>query len=236
MKIKFICCDRHVAKHYPPVPTAKARPDWYNKVPGFLGEPLTSPPTVKKCMPIYDHITAGYMIYSPVEMEIKIGERPKNTDGSAVSTFHRTYPAAWTNQEPQEGHSHEQCPVKLDGQQKDYITFSVPWRIETPPGYSCLIQQPYFFFEDRFTLFPGIVDTDTIDVPWVNWPGVMNGKPGDKVTIEPGAPLMQIIPFKRDEWQMEVEVDERGAERDTALKFFLTNAYARIFHRKKKYK
>ena len=49
MKIKFICGDRHVAKHYPPVPTAKARPDWYNRVPGFLGEPLQSPPTVKKC-------------------------------------------------------------------------------------------------------------------------------------------------------------------------------------------
>jgi hypothetical protein len=35
---------------------------------------------------------------------------------------------------------------------------------------------------------------------------------------------------------MEIEVDESGVKRDTSLKFFLTNAYARIFHRKKSYK
>ena len=64
MKIKFICGDRHVAKHFPVKPASKERPDWYNKLPGFLGEPLHSPPTIKKCMPIYDHMTAGYIIYN----------------------------------------------------------------------------------------------------------------------------------------------------------------------------
>ena len=57
MKIKFICGDKHVAKHFPPKPATKDRPDWYNKLPGFLGEPLSSPPTLKKCMPVYDHMT-----------------------------------------------------------------------------------------------------------------------------------------------------------------------------------
>ena len=116
----------------------------------------------------------------------------------------------------------------------DYV--SVPWRIETPPGYSCLIQPPYFHFEKRFTLWPGIVDTDTIDVPWSNWPGHMNIPKGESVKVQPGTPLMQVFPFKREDWEMEIEVDEAGKARDTSLKFFLTNAYARIFHRKKSYK
>ena len=115
-KIKFICGDRHVAKHSPPIPTAKARPDWYNALPGFIGEPLQSPPTIKKCMPVYDHLTAGYIVHNPVEQEITIGERPAQ-DGSPVESFRRLYPQAWTRQEEQEGHSHEQCPVKLDGAQ-----------------------------------------------------------------------------------------------------------------------
>ncbi len=233
MKIKFICGDRHVAKHFPPVPASKARPDWYNKLPGFLGQPLQSPPTIKKCMPVYDHITAGYIVYNPVEQEIACGNR----DNSDVVAFRRRFPDAWNNQEPQEGHMHEQCPIHVnENERRDYITFSVPWRIETPPGYSCLIQQPYFEFEKRFTLFPAIVDTDTIDVPWVNWPGHMNIEEGKSTTIQPGTPLMQVIPFKRDAWEMETVVDEAGKARDTSLKFFLTNAYARIFHQKKSYK
>ncbi len=235
MKIKFICGDRHVAKHFPPIPASKSRPDWYNNLPGFLGKPLSSPPTIKKCMPIYDHITAGYIVHNPVEQEITTQTRP--SEHGDVKGFVRRYPQAWTNQEEQEGHLHSQCPIHVNNEERrDYITFSVPWRIETPPGYSCLIQQPYFEFEKRFTLFPGIVDTDTIDVPWVNWPGHMNTTDGESVKVQPGTPLMQIIPFKREDWEMEVEVDESGIKRDTSLKFFLTNAYARIFHRKKSYK
>ena len=94
----------------------------------------------------------------------------------------------------------------------------------------------YLHFKEGFTLFPGIVDTDTIDVPWVNWPGHMNIGKDESVIIQPGTPLMQIFPFKREDWEMKIEVDEGGIKRDTSLKFFLTNAYARIFHRKKKYK
>ena len=64
----------------------------------------------------------------------------------------------------------------------------------------------------------------------------MNTNPGESVTIAPGTPLMQVIPIKREDWEMETIVDEEGKKRDTSLKFFLTNAYARIFHRKKVYK
>ena len=234
MKIKFICGDKHVAKHFPPTPASKERPKWYNDMPGWLGEPNTSPPTIKKCMPVYDMMTAGYIIHTPVEQEIKCGIRHDSED---IISFNRRFPMAWADmQEPNEGHMHEQCPVHVKGNRRDFITFSVPWRIETPPGYSCLIQPPYFHFEERFTLWPGIVDTDVIDVPWSNWPGHMNTGAEETVTIQPGTPLMQIFPFKREDWEMEVEVDEAGKARDTSLKFFLTNAYKRIFHQKKKYK
>ena len=64
----------------------------------------------------------------------------------------------------------------------------------------------------------------------------MNIATGESTTIQPGTPLMQVIPFKRDAWEMETVVDESGKARDTSLKFFLTNAYARIFHQKKSYK
>ena len=238
MDIEFICSDKSVLKHFPIVPAKDCLPQWYKEL---HAQDNNGVPTVAGCMPVRDMVTSGYIVPNAFEQEV-ISD---SLNQYGEEEIERVYPVEEIGKffeiqnhmtHPGSGHSHSQCPVEIEGSKKSYFKISLPWQIKTPPGYSCLIQQPYFFFEDRFTLFPGIVDTDTIDVPWVNWPGVMNGKPGDKVTIEPGAPLMQIIPFKRDEWQMEVEVDERGAERDTALKFFLTNAYARIFHRKKKYK
>ena len=54
--------------------------------------------------------------------------------------------------------------------------------------------------------------------------------------LDSSTKINKIFPFKREDWEMKIEVDEGGIKRDTSLKFFLTNAYARIFHRKKKYK
>ena len=92
---------------------------------------------------------------------------------------------------------------------------------------------PFYHFEDRYKLFPAIIDTDTIDVPWNNWPGVMSK---EEFTLEPGAPLAQVIPIKRENWRMELQVDEDGLKRETGLKFFLSDAYAKLFHRKKRYR
>jgi len=228
--IKFICGEPKVAEHYPVVPAGKLKPQWYKDTNAWVGQPHQSYPTIKKCMPVGDLINAGYIVTNPVEQTLRTEPR---RDISGVQGFTREYPVGWSIQAPQEGHEHEQCPVKMNGTKKDYITFSVPWRIETPPGWSCLIMAPFYHFEERYKLFPAIIDTDTIDVPWNNWPGVMSK---EEFTLEPGAPLAQVIPIKRDNWRMELEVDESGLKRETGLKFFLSDAYAKLFHRKKRYR
>ena len=58
----------------------------------------------------------------------------------------------------------------------------------------------------------------------------------DRFTLQPGEPLAQVIPFKREDWEMELEVNENSIKRNSALKFFLSDAYSKIFHRKKKFK
>lgn len=49
-----------------------------------------------------------------------------------------------------------------------------PWTIITPPGYSCLFVSPLNNSDDRFTILPGIVDTDKYTLE-VNFPFVVNG-------------------------------------------------------------
>ncbi len=45
-KIKFICGDEAVAKHFPVVPAGKMRPEWYSKLKPWIGEPHQSYPTI----------------------------------------------------------------------------------------------------------------------------------------------------------------------------------------------
>lgn len=81
-----------------------------------------------------------------------------------------------------------------------------PWVISTPPGYSCLFLPPMNNTDDRFSIIPGIVDTDTYKNE-INFPFVINGDkyPTLETMIKKGTPYVQVIPFKRDRWKMKVE-------------------------------
>ena len=80
-----------------------------------------------------------------------------------------------------------------------------PWKIKTPPGYSCLFIPPMHREFDHFHILPGIVDTDKF-MTNVNFPFCINqGKyPSFKKIFERGLPYVQVIPFKRDPWKMNI--------------------------------
>ena len=81
-----------------------------------------------------------------------------------------------------------------------------PWKIKTPSGYSCLFVSPLHNSDDRFSIIPSIVDTDTFSIE-INFPIVINGDkyPVLETIIKKGTPYVQIIPFKRDSWKMSIE-------------------------------
>ena len=59
--------------------------------------------------------------------------------------------------------------------------------------------------DDRFSIIPGIVDTDSFSLE-INFPIVLNGDkyPVIKTTIKKGTPYVQVIPFKREKWKMKI--------------------------------
>ncbi len=81
-----------------------------------------------------------------------------------------------------------------------------PWFIKTPPGYSCLFVPPLNNCDDRFDIIPGIVDTDDWDLE-INFPFVLNGDKYEtlETVIKRGTPYVQVIPFKRDSWEMKIK-------------------------------
>ena len=101
----------------------------------------------------------------------------------------------------------EKCPYAQKNKNLPINKILNPWIIKTSPGYSCLFLPPLNNEDDRFSIIPGIVDTDTFESE-VNFPFVCNGDkyPRLKTTIEQGTPYVQVIPFKRDSWYFEKEI------------------------------
>lgn len=222
MDIKFTASDPVVVENFPPRPANKSIPDWYRDLDMWKKNQYAGAgwPTIKHCMPAQDMLTAGYILFNPYETIIQPIKNQGIVDykaNSVVADYIKS-------------HDHQQCPVKIHGQAKHYFKINQPWIVRTPPGYSCLFIQPFYHFEERFVLLPSIVDTDKHDLE-VSLPGyAMSDK---EFKLELGQPLMQVIPFKRDAWNMTAEV---APTKRSLLHCILTAAYRTVFHQKKSFK
>ena len=84
-----------------------------------------------------------------------------------------------------------------------------PWQIKTPEGYSSLLM-PVLNANLPLQFSAGIVNTDSYHNK-INFPFFVREK--WKGVVKKGTPLIQVIPFKRDEWEHEVRVmNEQDAE------------------------
>ena len=206
MKIRFKTIHNEVLEHLP-FPIKKEIPDWYKELSGHWDNKRV-PNTVKKCMPFQDALVSGYCIPLPVDLTMRKVQR----DGEQKLDLH--WGAGYTLENMGvETHHPKQFggmprPV---GSMKGVIKFNMPYRIETPPGYSILCIAPMNRERKYFEIISGIIDTDTYD-GLINFPSYMmnfeNGDQGyDSIVIPGGTPVAHIFPFKRDSWQMSVEKD-----------------------------
>lgn len=146
--------------------------------------------TYKMCVPFLDAMTSGYVVTTEYDVEI-----------SEING----YPAAlWRTNKKEliSGHDDVQwegmpCP---DGYFPQMLKFDNELVIETPKEYSVLFTAPFNRPDLPFYCFSGIVDTDKYPMP-VHFPFFI--KKGFVGIIEKGTPVIQIIPFKREEWQID---------------------------------
>lgn len=219
-----------VPDDFAPKPAYTCIPDWYKNLESYMGgekqpngEGSTSA-TIKRCMPVFDAITAGYILFTPVDVWIS------QRDGEPWYE--------WPSYGPIQFHPVEQAPThpNRNGHKTSYPKWINPWAIKTEPGYSVMFVQP-FHRESIFNILPAVVDTDQYDSP-VNFPFVLNDVTY-KGIIPAGTPMAQVIPFKRESWQMEIGNDEdRNNQNKTTIKlrskFF--DGYKSLFRQLKEYK
>lgn len=221
--------DKKIEQEYYPKPAKFFIPEWYQKMESYftgkkeIGPGGQNPGTIKKCIPVFDAITAGYIITLPTDVYVK------QVDGVPYYS--------WASLGMMEFHPVEQAPThpNRNGHQVTYPKWVNPWVIQTPKGYSTMFTQP-MHRESVFTILPGIVDTDTYPTT-VNFPFVLNDITFEGM-IPAGTPIAQVIPIKRDSWKMEIGGQkELKVSQDTTIrlmsKFF--NRYKTLFWNKKEY-
>jgi hypothetical protein len=209
-----------------PYPASKAIPDWWKNANSsfqHLNIPTSGMSTFKRCMPILDVLSAGYII--PLHSDIEVVQ--VNNETKIMSPFPRPV-------------VEKHMPQKVSGIEipngySDVVfKYMVNWTIKTPPGYSCLVTHPFGYNNLPFHSFSGIVDSDKFHAD-INTPFTL--KKNFSGVIPKGTPMMQIIPFKREDWESKIL---KGTPSEVEKNYIilmtkLHSGYKKFFRDKKTY-
>jgi hypothetical protein len=230
-----------------PIPVKLNIPEWYKKLEHTLEKK-----TIKGCMPFLDTLTSGYLLKMPQDFNIRHNVDSKNEKGEMVKDSFQTFALHSQSQllhaksinlnSSISVHSVNQVegsPFIEKNKNLPFYKIINPWKIKTPKGYSCLFLPPLNNSDDRFSIIPGIVDTDTFPNE-VNFPIIINGDkyPVLETTINKGTPYVQIIPFKRDSWKM-ITTSRKQKEVQNSMMFYelkLIYLYKETYWNKKSWK
>lgn len=241
---KITFTTRHeIEEEFLPRPASENIPDWYVQMQSYGGYGRhghdvstgvkkvfegsgEANATIKKCVPVLDAMTAGYILVTPGDIWVQY---PDNENEPIFIT--RGWFKVSGHQNGQAG-KHPNVPTG-----RDIPKINNPWIIQTPPGYSCLIVPPMHNPNGYFECLPGIVDTDTY-VSEINFPFNLKD-PKFSGLIPAGTPMVQVIPFKRDPWKMEFGGEKEIAAATSQGRKHMSqifNVYKRLWWSKKEFK
>lgn len=217
-----------VAEEYKPRPTKTFIPKWYKETEATYedkSQTLGYSPTIKKCIPILDTLTTGYIIPLFSDLVYKLGDEHE-PDFFYHTSFHAL---SWHSRK--QVHKHP----KVANSEFRVPKITNPWSIKTPKGISCLILPPLNNPNPYLEILPAIVDTDMYDVT-INFPFTMKENVPYGTIIPAGTPIVQVIPFLRQKWEMVYRQDEMtGKNNNRLLLSKWENRYKRLFWQRKEF-
>jgi hypothetical protein len=215
-----------------PKPASSYIPEWYKKAnpytdssgkkaPTLDGKPFA---TVKRCMPLWDMMTAGYIIETPYDIYVR------QTENGPFFQWGEMEAIAFQSMEQTQNH-----PNFRD------INYAVrivhPWSIKTPKGWSILIMQPTHREPSPISILPGIVDTDNYSIPFNMFIKLVN--PSFEGMIPAGTPFAQVVPIKRESWTSKLGGQKERNKYTSDIRKFGTvffDRYKKFWWQRKEYK
>lgn len=195
-KIKFYAWDDKAEEiTLPPIPAIKNVPDYWRKSERFVGsEELAISNNgmpnlgLKHCMPFLDAITSGYHYRLHCDIEVKVINDVPNIFYDSNLT--PAYPRA-----------KDHLPTPMGCYEQGFF-WQMWWGTSLPEGWSALVTSPLNRPDLPFVVNSGIVDYDKYVAP-----GNISFyiKKEFEGVIEAGTPIFQIIPIRREAWEMEID-------------------------------
>lgn len=204
-KIRFIRNRAWLSDDSPssPCPMIKTLPEWYRKADRYgkdqqTGQHFEMPgiggkiPSWKACPAVFDVMGTGYTLRTPCDIEFN-QDAAGNISAKVADTRYESFLL-------------ERLPmpqfVNPSGYNHKHFAWWPDWAVELPPGYSALYTQPMNRFELPFLTVSGIIDNDKVNQPGTMPFFLLRGVSG---YLPAGTPYAQIIPFKREHWQSELD-------------------------------
>jgi hypothetical protein len=170
-----------------PFPATRAVPEWYKAMPAELGPGQL---TLKRCPPFLESMIAGYII--PVPATIQFAAEQGRLRWTCLDKRVKVNEMVqWHEAVQYKGSPFENWAV---------LKYLNPWIVKTPPGFSTLFVSPLNRYDAPLSFFSGVIQTDTY-YQEVHFPFLCTLGPGQSFTLKEGMPLMQVIPFRRDDWE-----------------------------------
>jgi hypothetical protein len=185
-----------------PEPAVRHVPEWYKSLAKFdqSNDEKTLHPenhigtdgavvNTKQCPPFLDAMTAGYLYLLEDDLHVDLDE-----DGR---------PTLWWAGEVMLADKRPVVDLPIpDNFHPIHYGWRMNWYYETPPGYSLLVTHPMNRYDLPFQVQSGIIESDIWGLPVFT---AFFLKRNFRGVIPKGTPIFQMIPFKRDNWQLEVD-------------------------------
>lgn len=221
-----------------PTPASKGRPSWWRQIqpyhPDLKNNKYTDADsgTIKTCPAITDIQDFGYMLYLPFDIYVDATNKdsliceipPEIVKDNGVSHY-------------LSHHYHYQIDGFKIGEEfhPQHIKINPIFGVSTPKGYSVWLTHPVNRTDLPFRAMDSLVDTDNYTAFWTV---ILFVKMGFKGVIEAGTPMLQVMPFKRDNvWYSKIvpKNENKWNKNYQAIKIKFYRTYKKFFWVRKKF-
>lgn len=185
---------RNIPEWYKVADKYKKKPDglyllqWYKKRDGKMD--VHKVHSWKSCPAILDTFTTGYYLFTPCDIEIK------KIDGLYSVSLAKEWTKAFCDiRGPEEG-----FPTP-PGYEDTHFFWTTNWFPTVPEGYTVLFTHPINRYDLDFLTITGFADCESFNTPGRIPFFIRKDFEG---IIPAGTPYAQVIPFKNEKWQSEI--------------------------------
>lgn len=223
-----------------PQPARYSLPDWFKDMPRFfdidesIEAPRRWPGTIKDCPAVHDSMTFGYTLFLPADIWF---DATKNEVAFDIGSFGQGSRINDADFPYVIGHDRRSTKdyISIYDFHEESMKWHPYWGIRTDEGFSTMFTHPIHRNDLPFQTVTAIVDTDQFAA---RSPFSFFIKKGFKGLVPRGTPMMQVIPFRReDDWQMKiVEPDAHDYHmKQQMLQSVFTQPYKKLFWKRKKF-